>query len=119
MPLVIITHRPYAWLKDLSFRIAEILPSIIAQTLSIPDHPHASLSEIDTEVRVASSGLAVNAPEIAIQILANDYEERRVNLDERTAEICRLLKKSRVWCSSLNGHVYVWVMLCPGSFVKM
>ncbi len=120
MPLAIITYRPSDARLNLSNRIAKVLPSIIAQTLSIPDHPHASLSEVDTEVRfVASSGLDMNAPEIAIRIFANDYEERKANLDERTAEICKLLRESKAWWPSLDGNVYVWVMLCPGSFVKM
>ncbi len=120
MPLAIITYRTDSTAANLVSKIAEVLPSIVAKTLSIPGHPHASLGEKDTEVRiVAGSGLDLNVPEIAIRIFANDYEERRVNLDERTAEICKLLKKSKEWWPSMYGNVYVWVMLCPGSFVKM
>lgn len=120
MPLAIITYRPNSTITHLVCGIAEVLPSIIAQTLSIPEHPHASLSEGDTEVRlVASSGLDLNVPEIAIQVFANDYEGRRANLSERTVEICKLLRESKAWFPSMDGHIYVWVMLCPGSFVKM
>ncbi len=120
MPLVTITYRPNSMRTHLVCGIAEVLPSIIAQTLGIPNHPHASLNEKNVEVRLkTSSGLDLNAPEIAIRVFANDYEERKGSLDERTAEICKLLKESKAWSPSLRGNVYVWVMLCPGSFVKM
>lgn len=120
MPLAIITYRPLSALAKFSDRIAEILPSIIAQTLNVPGHPHASLTNKDTEVRLVSgSALDINSPEIAIQIFANDYEERKVNLDERTKNISELIKQSKAWSPSLEGKVYVWVMLFPGSFVSM
>ena len=118
MPVVNIIYNPAKGIEKEASKIADVLPAIIAKTLSIPGHPRADLTEEDTEVRIARcSGLDINPPGLAIEIRANEYEGRKANLDERTAEIVELIKESEAWSENLNGNAYVWVMLMPASFI--
>lgn len=120
MPLAVIYSQPGSFTESEVKSIARALTGIIAQTMSIAGHPHATLTEEDTEVRIEKYGLTNNlhAPQLAIQIFANDYPERRENLEERNAKIVELLKKTGLFPERDLGQnsFYVWTMLFPGAF---
>lgn len=118
MPLAIITYDPKNHeIGKCALKISEILPGIIAKTLSIPNHPHASLSENDTEVLVREYLVFdKNTPTIGIQIFANDYPERKENLEERNKKIVEFIKQSNLLPYGESEKFYVWTMLFPGAF---
>ena len=118
MPLAVITHDPNKeGVGKIATSIADILPGIVAKTLSIPGHPHADLGDTDTEIRVQTYGpFDKNIPSIGIQIFANDYPERNKNLEERNKEIATLINESGLIPEEYKGKIYVWTMLFPAAY---
>ena len=88
---------------------------IVADALTIPGtdgelHSH----EIEMEVRDFGSFDQPGKYSLEITVLANEYPERRANLDERREKIIAGVKDALP--NFPPGRGYVWVLLMPGSF---
>jgi len=85
------------------------LPQIVAEELSCPE---GVLTPKDIEVQVRfENSRDIHNHRLGIIIEANDYPNRRVNLDERRRKIVE-----RVGVLAGDEQGYVWVRLSPGSY---
>ncbi|MBZ9571952.1 hypothetical protein KJA15_01260 [Patescibacteria group bacterium] len=105
-------------LQEVSKHVAVIkelidnLPGIVAEALSVPG-TDGELTSDEIEVKFETFGpFDVHSKDIEIIILANDYPERKKNLDERQTLIKEGVK--RILYSGITG--FVWVLPLPGSF---
>src|SRR6185436_575540 len=115
MPLVTIKRNPDQISDQIIKNLTNILPSIIADTLSVAGNKEAQLTKDDIEISVTEHGhLDVNVLPLQIAIFANDYPERKATLKERTDEIARRLQE--ILPTDLVGKqkAFVWVLLVPG-----
>jgi hypothetical protein len=95
--------------------LKEELPKIIADALTCgnPDgilRPH----EIELEIEMMPA-ITQSKYQLQITIDANDYPERRVNLDDRRIAITRCVRDLFDGCGFLPIG-FVWVRLFPASF---
>ncbi len=96
------------YLKDLG----NVLPAIVAEALHTPDTPSGHLTPEDIAVTFQPSGeFDRNVVDFSILILANDYTERRANLDERNDLIIERLE-NRVGSRTIS----VWTLLAHGAY---
>ncbi len=106
--------------KEDSFERASIflqgsLREIIAEALTC-DNPDGALTENDIKVNFVEQNpvFDITGYDISIVIWANEYPERKENLDERTREIAADLKE----ILPLNLKCFVWVLPAPGNFAE-
>jgi len=115
MPFVWVRTNPYKIGKTQFRQLVENLPTIVAEALSVPG-TDGELTPEEIEVKVETFGLFdIHTKDLEIIILAQDFPERKKNLDERqrliTGKVRRLLSPS---VTGITG--FVWVLLQPGSF---
>ncbi|MEI9966986.1 MAG: hypothetical protein WDN67_05205 [Candidatus Moraniibacteriota bacterium] len=82
--------------------------------LTIPSNPAGSLLPKDIAVRFEKSGLLdQNVIDLSILILANDYPERRGNLEERKDAILETIVRDIIpdWYT-----LSVWILLASGAY---
>ena len=97
--------------------ILELLPEVVAESLTCND-PGGQLSAEDIEVLFRDGhdydcgGPPQHPYHLQIRIFANDFPSRRNNLDTRRTVLIENLRS--VVPRDLN--VYIWILLCPGSF---
>lgn len=113
--------------------LGDSLPSIVAEALNVPERPEGLLAEKDIEIEFKditdNPKHHLNRHSLALQItiLANDYPERKANLEERKDEIISEIKKKEILHEEnslggpengmdLYGRCFVWVLLAPGAF---
>jgi len=112
---------PFVWVRVSSFlneefieKLAKKLPIIVAKALNVPG-TKGTLKPEEIEVKVESFGpLDVHTKNIEIIIWANDYPERRENLNERRKQIVAEIGKFFSSTPEITG--FVWVLLQPGSY---
>lgn len=119
MPLVLITRSPGVGDQILKSLLDEIR-EIVAEGLSVPG-TKGELTDRDIEVKVQEKGhLDQNIRDVAIVIWANEYPERRKNLDERRKSIAGKIKKLLPSVNLLSAGDYhsgsLWILLQPGSY---
>lgn len=114
MPLIQICRDPRLISDQEIKRITAGLAEIVAKALDVPELPEGRLSAKDIEILVRDQHyLNVSSTPLCIIIHANDYPERRANLDERREKIIEGIKSLRKIPST---HGFVWLQLLPGSF---
>ena len=124
MPFVTLYYKPSFVKKEEMRAIAERLPEIVARALNVPENPAARLNANDIEVQPEEidEECTVNRRPLEIIILANDYPERKKNLDKRQEEITKAVReiKNEAWSLDFRRvRGFVWVLLIPGSFGEL
>lgn len=119
MPLVLVRHD-----KSLSGRFLEDLAlelqKITARHLDVAENEEARLSPADVEIwNNRARMIDANVKDLQIVILANDYPERRANLEERKEGIRRDVKVVIGQHGYTNITGFVWVLLVPGAFGEL
>ena len=114
MPLVVLNANSSVISGTTIIALTAFLPKVVSEALHVPTNHKAWLGPNDIEVRIQLSHiLDANSLPLAIDITANDYPERKENLDKRVAQIT---EKIRDTFPDLRGRAYVWIILVPGSF---
>jgi len=120
MPLVIISRKSDVVSDGDVLYLSEILQDAVADVLDIEENPNARLTKDDVEVRVREPGpLDRNASNLAIEIIANDYPERRADLQraaETIADIVRNNFEDLIEEGKLGENSFVWILLAPTGF---
>lgn len=112
MPLAIVSRNPFVIDDSKTKEIVKTLTSIIAEGLTC-DNPDGKLSQHDVEVWVKDfNPLETHICSLEIVVFANDYPERRLDLDKRRDLIGTNIKK----LVPNNTLFWVWVLLVPASF---
>lgn len=121
MPLVTISRNKAKISDRLISDLIKDLPFIIARALNIDDNDAGKLNEKDIKIKVEDQGrYDINSLDFEVTIFANDYPERRTNLELRTQHIVAGIEN---WRKKSGYHVskeesYVWVILGVGAFQK-
>jgi hypothetical protein len=115
MPLVTLAYKPDRVLEQMANRLMHALPEIVAQALHVPSNEDAHLTEDEVEVRPIELRKSLNAMDIGIIIHANDYPERRQNLDERRNVVVEAVRRFLADYDR-NLSVSVWVQLLVSSY---
>jgi hypothetical protein len=118
MALVIINRDRAIVSDEIMGQLTQALPGIVSLALDVPSNPEARLAYQDIEVRIHESHpMDANTLPLGIMIIANDYPERKENLNRRryfiANEVRRLLLPS---CLVGKNQIFVWVLLVPASF---
>lgn len=120
MPLVTVTATPILGINKREF--GELLCGLTAKCLSCKD---GKLTVEEIEVRFREMGQHdINASDLMIEIFANDYPDRRANIQERTVAIAAgvrgyLSTQGFLAPSVCGGTNFVWVLLAPAGFVHL
>lgn len=114
MPLVFVKKEEFNdYTEGLIKNLIEQLPEFVAEALTVLG-TDGELTEKDIEVYVSNFGPKdIHYRAIEITVFANDYPERRVNLNERRVN---LVRKIQTYNIQLKGAGSVWILLCPGSY---
>ena len=118
MPLAILSYHPEMVHAEHVRRLSSLLPSMVAEALDVPENPEARLTASDVEVWARERmRFDKSAKALEIVVLANDYPERRKDLDERSKELGR---KVKFFLDAFPEHIhgFVWVLLAPGGFAE-
>ncbi|MEK7103488.1 MAG: hypothetical protein AAB870_04040 [Patescibacteria group bacterium] len=119
MPLVLVSRDPKQIPDELLLHIGKHFPSIVANNLTVPEVPAAHLDATDVEIRFSDfSPFDVKKRPLEIVVFANDFLERKVDLEERTRQIDADLRESFSIIKSLNNF-WVWILLMPGAFLDV
>lgn len=111
MPLIKITRNPQTIDDEVLERVLEVLPKSAAKALSTEEG--GQLTEAEMMVEVDDIGPKDrNVPDIGVIILAHDYNERKLNLDERR----EFIQHEVVDCLPIDTKGYVWLILAPTSY---
>jgi hypothetical protein len=118
MPFVLVRTTPHVYAglylhSDELKPLLQELPGIIARALSVPG-TEGELTPEEIEVKVEQFGdIDIHQKDVEIIIWANDYPERRKNLEVRTKQIYGQVK------AILNQDTtsFIWVLLQKGSFI--
>lgn len=115
MPLVLVSYgKKLEDSQDLIKHLTLAMPEIVARALDVYNDPTARLTAKDVCVSPMFRNTEdVNGKDLEIIVMANDYPERRKNLDDRRGAITRDIKRI-VGETKITGSV--WVRLCPGSY---
>ncbi len=120
MPLVTIKYDSNIVSKKILKYLTKILPDIVARALHVKERTDGYLTPEDIEVEVKKHGkFDVNTLALQITIVANDYPQRKKNLEDRTTSIINdLLRHPIIKDNSFisKKQAFVWVLLCPGGF---
>lgn len=117
MPIVYLRYKQDRILRPTLDELVSRLPALVASALHVPGSDEDKhLVPSDVEVVVREVGLLdVNSLDLEIIIWANEYRDRRLNLEARKDAILEGVRACLNGCRpKLEG--YVWVMLVPGSF---
>lgn len=93
--------------------LVEAIPHVVARNLNVPGVDGGQLSTKEIDVVIRNNGMFdMVSAECAVVIWANEFPERKANLEERTKNIVRELK------GQLQPGIlfYVWIMLAPAAF---
>src|SRR3989344_5798366 len=115
MPIVKVSYRPPI-MATVAKDLAVELPRIVANALTC-DNPDGGLTtkDVEIEVRLMHPGLQT-AYDLHIEVEANEYPERRENLERRTHQILlgvRTVFNSIPFWKSGPPRGWVWVKLFP------
>lgn len=118
MPLVIVTRNPELLSDREAVEIGPLLQQIVAAALTCEE---GKLTQDDIEVRFREAGpLDVGVKKLQIEVIANDYLSRRINLQQRTEQIGHQLQVhgnlSRWLFGGKDTGNFVWVRLTPAGF---
>lgn len=116
MPLVVVGYNPVAVDKTLVGILRKVLPGVVAKKLTCRDHD-GQLAAEDIEVWFQEvQPFDVYQHDLMVIIWANEYPDRRRNLDERREGIGRYVREvvQREGMDDIRG--YVRVLLQPASF---
>lgn len=114
MPLTLVCFSDSVSLWDKNL-IIEALPGIIASNLNLPGCASGQLTPEEVEVFVVpQSGLHIIHRDVNVVVLANDFEARKANGQERSDNMREALKK--LLPAGLTG--FVWVLLAPGFYAE-
>jgi hypothetical protein len=120
MSQVFIRRRP-GRVPDIAIeKLVEAMPAIVANALNVPERVEGRLTPEEIEITVVDHGkFDTHTLDLEITIFANDYPERRENLESRNLMIINDLKSAQVvkdYYLALDKQAFVWVLLMPGSF---
>lgn len=119
MPLILI-NRDINRLNDGQLiSLGNELRRIVAEELSVEDEPDSHLTIDEIEVRVRNmNALDINPSPLGIEILANHYDGRAANLQERTERIVKRIRELDIIPKKLLGtkESFVWILLGHGGF---
>lgn len=94
-------------------KLVEKLPTIVSEALSVPGTA-GKLTSDEIEVKVEHFGpLDIHSKDVQIIIWANDYPERKKNLDERREAITERIIEEFLYPETTCS---VWVLLALGSY---
>ncbi len=112
MPIALLQYDPEKVPEAEVRYIAEHLPKIIAEHLSIPK-TDGQLTAADVEVWANPNGLLdVNSKDLVVVVWAALYPERLENIDQRRRDLAMAIR----WMFSKKWTGYVWILLQPQSF---
>jgi len=114
MPLIVVNRG--SKVSDGLFRdLIDALPELVASALTC-ENPDGKLTAADVELwsRQRDDVHDRGFKDLQIVVFANDYPERRVNLDERQ----KMLKDSIRELLPSGVHGWLWVRLAPSSFAE-
>ncbi len=120
MPLATVTLNPMLAIDKKAF--GEHLAYAIAKFLHCRD---GALNPNEIEVRFREYGPHdLNVQDLMIEVVANDYPDRRATLEQRTEFIATNIRdylgtRGALRLSLCGGDNFVWVMLVPAAFVKL
>ena len=117
MPLGIVTSKPGLIDAAVAKKLGPLIQKSIAETLDCAeDGGHLTLN--DVEVRFQEVGpFDVNSVPFSLEIFANDFPSRRVNLQKRTETIATLLRSSGILPKEVfKTYSFVWILLAPAGF---
>jgi len=119
MPLVILQHQTGRGLQDLAEKLAIELPSIVAKNLTLGERERHDGQVAPEDIMVwcrESKRADQNGKSLEIIIIAHDFPERKVNLEERKEAIIQGIR----YFLADYGRKYipgaVWVLLIPTAF---
>lgn len=121
MPIVKVTYRPPVF-KAIVVLLADELPSIVAEALTCDD-PKGQLSVSDVEIEVKEMGPDIRTNyDLRIIVEANEYPERRRNLEQREHQVLIAVRKffasiDLLPRTQLKG--WVWIRLSPGEWAEI
>ena len=115
MPLIIV-NRSSEVEDHVYIRLKNNLQKIVADALTC-ENPDGNLTGADIELwsRKKDYFDDLGFESLQIIVFANDYPERRINLEERREKIQKRIKA--LLPSHLTG--WVWILLAEGSFGKL
>ncbi len=91
------------------------MPKIVAEALS----SDGELGHLEPQEVAVMPGkfheLALNVKDVDITIFANDYPERKANLEERRVKVLEEVRKL-LGNFDRNLSACVWILLAPGSY---
>jgi hypothetical protein len=112
MPIVMVFRDPKIVNDDIMQRIANKLPYIIANALNVSENPEARLVSDSIKLKIIDpSKFDRNADPLEILIFANEYPERKKDIDKRMVNIADGIKaiwpdakdKGFVWTQPMGG----------------
>lgn len=123
MPMVKVLYRSPAvgWMT--ANLLGNSLPQIVAGALTSKD-PEGELVASDIEVEVADMNPGLRTRyDLHIEVEANDYPERRRDLERRAHWIAREVRiffnRAETWKLSEPPKGWVWVKLVPAHWVEL
>lgn len=114
MPLVHLSYKPERVSEDVLRSLVPKLPEIIASVLSTKEGP-VSANEIEVRPRQVSP-YDWNASDFSIDIDANWYADRALNVEDRAKEIARRIRELEML--ELTSEDFVWIRLFVAGFAK-
>ena len=117
MPLGIVTSKPGLIKATVAKKLGPLIQKSMVETLDCADEGgHLTLN--DVEVRFQEVGpLDINSMPFSLEIFANDFPSRRVNLQKRTEALATLLRTAGILPKEVfKTHSFVWILLAPAGF---
>ena len=123
MPMVKVHYQPNKVGSPTAKALGDCMAGIVARALTCND-PEGELTDSDVEVDVAEMSPKMQTRyDLHIEVEANDYPDRRKDLDQRAqrvAEQVRIFFNQRApWQPSYLPKGWVWVKLVPAAWVEL
>lgn len=117
MQLVSVRYRTGEIPNEFLVKLVSKLPGVVASALDVGGQdPHKYVSAADISIDpVAMGELYVSSYHLEIIVWANDFPERRANLDKRK-EFIRLWVQNCLDEAGFATKGVVWLLLAPGAF---
>lgn len=127
MPLVIVNRDATLVSDSVINDVAEMIRYTVASHLNVFERHEAHLSTDDIQliVRDVRKGLDVGCVPFSVTVFANDYPERRANLEERSKKIAEQISRTLKHASGDNilyasqQRCFVWILLTPAGFAVL